>query len=771
MTGSLRSAPLVVAALACAPLLARALPAQRPTPERPEHPEVRSLQLIGVRHVDRQELEQSIATSASQCRGLLFRPFCLLSHSSKWWAKKYLDETELRRDVLRIKVFYWKRGYREAQVDTAVVPQSGDEVRVVFRIVEGPPTLVEVVRVERPPSVLPDDQVRKLVLLRAGQPFDLLRLDSSLVLMRNVLWDRGYADAVLDTATVVDDSVRLARVTVRVDPRWLTRVGSITVAGNEEVSTRTIRTSLSFHEGDIYRRGDLTRSQRRLWESQLFRRAAIIVPPQGDSLKRIQVTVSEAPHHLVRTSGGFNTVDFLQVDGRYTRFNFFGGARRLDVQATLGNLLAQQLNGRGIFRDVLSTAGSDPTSGLQVGNAFLLPTWQASVDFTQPWFFSPRNSFGVSVFSHRRTAPGVFIDRGFGGNASFTRELTTRAPLSLSYHFEVTQVEAGDVYFCVNFGVCEPPTIDALRRNQRLSPLLLVGQIDRGNDPLSPSKGYVGRVELEHASTLTISDFRYNRAFADGAAYLPLGRRVLAGHLRVGWVNPLASTSEAVGLGGVLSALGGGNRIVHPRKRFYAGGSRSVRGYGENQLGPRALTLPASKLRFCTGRSQDQLPTLAQVEQCDLSSRMAVDSLRDRDFTPRPLGGSTLLEGSVEFRFPVWDKLSGAVFLDGAILGSGSLSQATSGAGALTPGVGIRYQSPVGPIRVDIGFNPSPPEDLPVVTEALSNGKRSIVPLEHRDASGRLVPTTWRYAATQSHGGITGLLNRLTLHLSIGQAY
>lgn len=732
-----------------------------------DRPEVRSLELRGVKAVDADELKASIATVESTCRGLLMRPLCLVSRSPLFWQKAYLDRTALRLDVLRIQVFYWKRGYREAAVDTSVTPTHGDDVAVRFRITEGPPTLVRAMRVERPERILADDRVAKLLLLHVGQPLDLFKLDTSVVRLRNAMWDQGYSDARLDTSVVVDDSARVADVTVRIAPRWLARVDSIVVRGNEEVSTETIRNSLAFREGALFRRRDLVQSERRLWESQLFRRATIGVPPRDDSLKRVTVTVAEAPHNSTRLSGGFSTADFIQVDGRYTRFNFLGGARRLDLQLTLGNLLARQLNGTGIFLDVLKTTGTTDDA-----DAFLLPTWQASAGFTQPWFLASANSFGISAFTHRRSAPGVYIDRGFGGDASFTRQVAARAPLSALYHFELTKVEAGDVYFCVNFGVCDPRTINALRATQRLSPLGLGAQIDRSDDPLSPTEGYVARIDLEHASGYTGSDFRYNRASGEAAGYRPWRRYVLAGHVRVGWVRALSSTARAVGVDAIDVVFGDpSGAILHPRKRFYAGGARSVRGYGENQLGPRVLTLPATKLDFCTGAGKDQLPTVDQLAFCDLTSAIARDSLADDNFAPRPLGGSTLLEASAEIRFPIWKQLSGAAFVDGALVGAGSLREAINGAGAITPGAGIRYQSPVGPIRVDIGFNPSFPEDLPVVTEVISNGEHQIIPMRHRDANGKLVPTTWRYDPTGSRGGLRGILDRFTIHLSIGQAY
>src|SRR4029453_12802968 len=104
----------------------------------------------------------------------------------------------------------------------------------------------------------------------------------------------------------------------------------------------------------------------------------------------------------------------------------------------------------------------------------------------------------------------------------------------------------------------------------------------------------------------------------------------------------------------------------------------------------------------------------------------------------------------------------GATFVDGAFLGQGSLEEATSGAGALTPGVGIRYRSAVGPIRIDLGLNPSKSEDLPGIT-----------PVEGSDGRLRIIQPgdQWPYNATAAAKGSPGTFRRLTLHLSIGEAY
>lgn len=758
---------LVASAFASvAPIAAQTRRDNSPTPE------VRQLVLSGVSDaIDEDDLRASIYTTATTCKNLLLSPVCKFSRWRALEKREYFDRQEFQRDVLRIRVFYYKRGYREAEVDTSVTRLSDKQVAVRFDIREGPPTLVTGVRVEVDSTLLPRQKVRQFRYLRRGEPLNLIELDSMRVAIRNELWERGYADAVVDTSSTVDLVGHTAQVEFRVTPNSMTRVGQIVISGTDQISPSTVENSLTFHPGDPYRRSAMLESQRSLYESNLFRLATIQVPETTDSVKSVQVILREAQLHEARLSGGFNTVDYIQTEGRFTDYNLLGGARRLDATVTLGNLLTKQLNGSGIFRQPLtdSTVTGNPDD-------FLSPTWHASVQFQQPAFLKrPRNSLGFGAFAQRRSVPAVAIDRGYGGNAIFTRTLGVRAPASLGYRFEVTRVEAGDAYFCVNFGVCDTTTIGNLRLHQRLSPVLATALVDRTDVPLSPTSGYTARADFEHASEVTVSDYAYNRAYAEGTLYRRFGgrtrggaapgqARVLATHVRLGFVRPSGGTN--------------GEAVLHPRKRFYAGGSQSVRGYGENQLGPRILTLPHGYLINASTAAGDPCDASSDaIRFCDPNT--ARDStgnnppaVGDDKFTPRPLGGTSLVEASVEYRFPLFLKnLGGAVFIDGAAvgerifdpLGGGlkTLQDLVTGTGAITPGFGVRYYSPVGPIRVDLGINPSQSEDLAVVTELTKNGRRQIVPLE----------TPRRYAPGGGGSGIGKILNRLTLHLSIGQAY
>jgi outer membrane protein insertion porin family len=715
-------------------------------------PEVRKLAITGVKSVDWHDLSRSITTRASKCRSLILFPFCLFSKSPTVEDKYYLDEKEFARDVVRIRVYYWWHGYRETTVDTVVTRLGPKQVGVEFKVTEGRPTLLRKLAILYDSTLISDKTRDRLTLLHATDPLDLTKLDTMRVSFQNVLWDQGYADAVIDTTIAVDTAAYMADVTMRLTPNRRTTIGRVTITGNKRVDVNTILNSLTFNTGDLYRQSDVLESQRNLYESNLFRLAVIDVPPQYDSVKNVNIDVTEAPLHEARIGPGLSTLDFLQIQSHYTAYNLFGGARRLDLDATVGNLLASSLAGRGLFRDIKADVKHGSSS------PFFRPTYSASIEFKQPAFLQrPTDQAALGAFAHRTVNPGVYVDQGFGGQTTFTHEMAPRAPISLNYRFEQNRVEASDVYFCMTFGVCDNVTIGALRSHQALSPLTLTGFIDHSDAPFSPTKGYVARLDLEHAARWTGSDYAYTRAFFDGAIYghRSQTKNVLSAHLRVGIVKASASGVE----GGVL----------HPRKRFYAGGANSVRGFAESQLGPRILTIDSTVLfdanRPLPGSAGGGAcgPSIDAVRFCDPNTA----DLKNSDFFSQPLGGTSLIEGSVEYRMPLplGEKLRhfvGAVFVDGGIIGKGqirgisSLGGVIKGTAAITPGFGIRYESPVGPIRVDFGINPNRTEELTVVTAVSdATGARRIVPL-----------TTTRHYQRGS-----GFFSHLVLHFSIGEAY
>lgn len=695
------------------------------------------------------DLREAIATEAQSCRSLLYQPFCWVTDSGTFQFNPRLDALELERDQLRIRVLYFRAGYRSTAVGARVEP-DGDGVHIHFDINEGPPTLIEAIDVLQGDPVLSERELHQLRLPSAGDAMDLTAVDTARVRIRSMLRERGYVDAVVQDSAIVSDTLNTARLRILVLPGPMATVGELDVRGNHEVSTTTIRHLVDIEPGSVFRQRDLDQAQRRLYRSELFRRALIQVDSTPDSRKPLTLEVQEAPLRAVRLGVGVSTMEFVQTEARYTMYNWLGSARRVELRGAMGNLLAPQLYGRQVF------SGAAPFGVIEVEDAFLEPTWRLAVELTQPWIFSSRNALSVVVFANRRSVPGIVIDQGYGGSATLTRRVSERTPVSLTYRYERTRVEAGDLYYCVNFGVCQPRTIDALSAEHALSPIRLLARTDQSDDPLAPTSGWTGELEFEHASRWTASDFGHNSVSMELSGYLPLGWGVLAANIRGGWVRGSAGTAAAVG-----AAEGTGN-LLHPRKRVYSGGSRSVRGFGENQLGPRILTAdPALLMEPDTAGTNGGGAGCTDGEittgTCD------PEGLGSAHFNPRPLGGTSVIEGSLEFRLPVTSTITAAVFVDAGRVGAdGGGVLPTEARSAITPGLGARYQSPIGPIRVDLGVRPQRVEQLPVVTQARSeDGELRLVRLD----------TPKLYDPTEDGTFFRNLLSRLQLHLSIGEAF
>ena len=700
--------------------------------------------------VDADALRAGLATQPTKCRSILYTPVCRFTRSPVFASRTFLDPDEVRRDALRIRLFYWKRGFRDAQVTTQnrVVPGG---VKVRFDITEGAPTIAEQISVTSRVRALPEREVAAALQLKRGDPLDLVALDSTRMLLQEALWERGYSDATveLDTSRVSNEANR-GPVTLAIEPGKRSTVDSVRIEGNRAIGSSTIRRMMQLAPRDTYRRSALLHSQRDLYLSGLFDEVEIGAEPTADSAKTITVRVREASLNRLELNTGFSTADFLQLEVDFSRAHFLGGARRLTLRTTASNLLARQVNGAGILYDVTQGA-----SGAE-RDAFLRPTWAASIEFAQPWIFGARNQLGVSIFTHRRSVPGVVTDHGAGGSVALTRQLSARSEATIGYTWEESTIEASDVYFCVSVGLCVSSAIDVVARRNPLAPLSLVMQIDRSDDPFKPTRGVRARADLEYASPPTGSAFAFARASVTSSAYHRVTRRVVAaGRVRLGLVRALASNDRSLGVSTVS-----GTSVIHPRKLFFSGGSQSVRGYGENQLGPRILTIDPTRLTDTTLAAPC---AIAQIEIGSCNPNLA--GLSAGAFQPRPLGGTALAEASVELRFPlsVAAGLSGAVFLDGAVVGSQRFSDLLGATTTVTPGFGVRFDTPAGPVRLDVGIRPRVVERLPVITQ-----------LAGTDGTLRLVTLTTprRYDAAESRGGaFSQVLSRLTLHLAIGPAF
>ena len=696
-------------------------------------------------------LSRAIVTRETECRSVVFTPFC--------WAgadfalqRFYLPERDVPLDRLRLEAWYYQRGFREISVDTLTSLGEEGRATVSFIIDEGEPVIATRVDFEGGEGINEDGLLEGLPL-QPGERLSILALDATRDTLERRLANRGYGRVnVLRRHLIPAVEPFTALVTFDIDTGSRVRYGPIMVSGNSELSEATVLNTLQFSTGDLYSRDAVQQGQGRLFGLDIIRSASVTSDFQSDpdSVIPITVNVVEGDAYRVRYGGGWTTAECFGVEAQWAARNFVGGGRLLQIRGRVANVLTPQ------FQNVLCPQGGTEEFGELTGTL--------SLDFAQPWIFSTRNSFSTALFIERQSLPDVFIREAVGVELALTRLIGPQTSFTLSYRPELSRLDAAEVLFCTNLLVCSPEDVSILQDANWLAPIGFSFTRNLANNILNPNRGYSVVLEVEHASQWTGSNFRYDRAIAEGTLYSGLGRSgVFAARIRGGGVG--AGAFEA------LLLTPGTFDLVHPQKRFYAGGANSVRGFAQGRLGPRVLTIDPVRLLEPGTAGAGCNPSQLMDLSCDPAS------IKEGRFVPRPTGGTRVLEGNLELRFPIGLNLEGVMFTDVGQVWGGR-DEVDLSKLAVTPGVGVRYLSPVGPIRIDLGYRFREGEPLAVVTSQLEVFNPNVHEESERiRIDGNVIPyvRTNELAALKTSrlfGEASPLsLQRFQLHISIGQAF
>ncbi|MEX0691581.1 MAG: BamA/TamA family outer membrane protein [Gemmatimonadales bacterium] len=682
---------------------------------------VRSVKFQGNSALDDLRLSTSIATTQSTW----FARFWV----TRWLGvgqKRFLDEREFRRDVLRLRLLYNQSGFMAAQVDT-IVRRTNGVVHIRFLIHEGEPVRVERVAVEGLGDIITERDALAAIPLRVGDPFNRFLLQVASDTLSRMLRDRGYPFVEVFRNFTVNDARGRVDVSFQVDPGPRSRIGRIEVDGADQLGEGSVRRLIPLREGELFRQRDLDQSQRDLYRLEAFNYVRVglldsVPDGPGDTLVGVLVRVAEGDLYGIRASLGYGSVDCLRGLIGWRARNFFGGGRQLDMTGRVskvgtGRPFAWGMQSRfpcGTVPGALS-AEDDPER--------LDLNWELSSTFSQPYFLGSRNTLNVTLTGEERAEFKAYLRRSVGGEVGVTHLAAASVPITLSWTATWGSTSAEPAIFCSFLNVCRVEDTELFSQRRVESRLGFRVLRDRRNNALDPAEGSFFSLEGRFAARAIGSDslIQFSRGVAEVAVYRRLGRSgVLAFRVRTGAIVPPS-----------IDLSGQNVQFVPPEHRFYAGGPTTVRGYGQNQLGPVVRVVD---------------PTRGDSVTLPDSTRAFVP-----DTITSPTGGNSYIVANVELRVPLTARIQGALFVDAGQLIERGNELFPVREIAVTPGLGIRFVSPLGPVRLDFAYNPRDPQAGPLY--------------ERQGQDLVLLDSAFQPAAP------SGFFRRLQIHFSVGQAF
>ncbi len=720
------------------------------------------LEFDGNRAFSDADLAKTIVTSPSAwARRYLHLPFTV---------KHCLDRAELPNDRARLIIFYRRRGYPKVTVDTAVKLLAPGNVEVRFRINEGPPMILKSFAAVGLDSIPEKARIIRDLPVREGGRFDRFAIDASADTIRQRLRNNGYPRAEVVNHFTVTDSALVAWDTLTVTPGPRTKIGAIDIqvipleGKKQQIPTRIVRRIMGLDSGQLFREYEVIDAQRALYQTEAYQHVSITPDSAADSLITLYTKLAEAPMHAARVGAGYGTLDCFRVTGEFTDYNFLAGARRLDVNARVSKI--------GIGKPADWAPGMCPQAKQDVFSNRL--NYYMGATLRQPLFLGLRSFPTITLYTQRLSEYNAYRrTTAIGGVASVVWRGQTRTPVNFSYSMDLGRTEAQPALFCAVFNLCDAAERDRIQKTQRLAVLSLGITRDNSNSILSPTRGSIIRLEARHSSPLILSDsgLQFNKFVGDASRYINAGGgNVLALRIRGGTV--------------FRRSIGSTTGFIPPQERLYAGGPTTVRGFSQNELG--SLIYIANGSTPATAYTQ-YLSTHPITQQPDTIIQ-ANDTVDFRRIVP--VGGNSLLVANLELRLrsPVLPQLlQFTIFTDaGEVWNRAGAAEVQAVKLKVTPGVQVTAFSPVGPVRVAIGYNPYQRPKGPLYYEATDQGGALLCVSPNNDLPTHFVTDPVTNAVTVSQEVVQGipacratfqpvkdnsLRSRLTFSFAIGQAF
>jgi outer membrane protein insertion porin family/translocation and assembly module TamA len=575
-----------------------------------------------------------------------------------------------------VEAFYRTKGFYDAHARAGrVYTVDPQHVRVEIVVEEGAPVRVRSVRIEGLDGLPQDvaDGARKAGgnALPANEPFEDEKFEKAEGAIRRALSDRGYAYAKVKRDAIVDIVAKKADAIFEVAPGKPNVFGEVTIEGLGGLPEKPVRRTIDIDPGEPYSEAALDNAQQALLDLGVFAsvevRPDLPEPPRPDGVVPVRVRLEPSRLRTIKLGGGIE-FDALKSDvhamAGWEDRNFLGGLRTFSIQFRPGVVLYPLR-----FNNIVVPEKLLPEERLRLElrqpgfleartNGFVRPEFNV-----QALLLNPNPPPGQRVIGYAESRNAVGVDRTIG-------KLYAAISQNLQVAYPFAYVGTRD------------PTLGTLV----ISYPEILTNFDFRDDRIHPRRGIFLGNALQVAGGPFGGQADDVKIQPDVRGYIPLGKRVVwASRASVGFLM-------ARNYGGVVRGSDSVFENTEARTRdyqltffrgFFSGGPTSNRGYPLRGVGPHA-----------------NVPFLSPEAEVQRLSSFCGEGGED---CRTPTGGFTLWEASTELRFSVTGPLSVATFCDASDVspreGNIRLSHLH-----LSCGGGGRYDTPVGPIRLDLGY-------------------------------------------------------------------
>jgi outer membrane protein insertion porin family len=585
----------------------------------------------------------------------------LLAHivvkKSHLWNHGSVSQKLLKQSVSNLEAIYRDKGYEDVKV-TSRVAEHDPNIDVSFEIEEGPQTMVGDINVTGNDHISRDELTApKGFELRAGAPYSPRRLAEDRNRISATYLDRGFpnAEVKITVGRRADDRHRVD-VTYTITEHQLVRVGPVLYLGQKRTRVSLIQKTAQLPSESPMRKVQMLAAETHLYDLNIFDWSSVgpRQPITDQSEETALVKVHEAKRNEIIYGFGFEVSHrggnvpsgTVAVPGLPTIS--LGNNKIAPSQATYasprGSIEFNRRNMRGL--------------GETVGASILLSRLDQRVltTYAQPHFVASQWS-SLTNFSLERTSENPLFaatlgDLSFQFERLLSRKNNTR--LQLRYDFNKTILSH----------LLVPELVLSQDRNVRLSTFSATLIRDTRDKPLDAHRGIFGTINLGITPTQLGSSASFAKLFGQFARYKSFHSVVFANSIRLG----LAKSIEG--------------SFIPTSQLYFSGGGTSLRGFPIDEAGPQRL------VPFCTGLQN-------QTGCVDVTV---------------PVGGNELFILNSEIRFPlkIMKALGGVIFYDGGNVYSAINLPNFVNNYTNTVGIGLRYSTPIGPIRFDLGRNLNP---------------------------------------------------------------